>query len=86
VKVASVMLTWHSSASAMSILPSSLNLIFTDDRHLRSNPVRRCLVPLVFFNTYHMKCLDIWSVKHRLIMKLIAQIEINLRDESIKSN
>jgi hypothetical protein len=27
-----------------------------------------------------------WSVKHRLIMKLIAQIEINLQDESIKPN
>jgi hypothetical protein len=27
-----------------------------------------------------------WSVKYRLIMKLIAQIKNNLRDESIKPN
>jgi hypothetical protein len=27
-----------------------------------------------------------WSIKHRLITKLIIQIEINLQDESIKSN
>ena len=28
----------------------------------------------------------IWSMKHRLITKLIAQFETNLRDESIKPN
>jgi hypothetical protein len=30
--------------------------------------------------------IPIRSVKHRLIIKLIIQIEANLRDESIKSN
>jgi hypothetical protein len=81
------MLTWHSGASAMSILPSSLNLIFTDGRHLRSNLVRGCLVPLVFLTPITSNVwTHAWSVKHRLIMKLIAPIKINLRDESIKPN
>jgi hypothetical protein len=39
-----------------------------------------------FFNTFPIEYLDTCSVKHRLITKLIVQIEINLRDESIKPN
>jgi hypothetical protein len=50
--------------------------------------LRGCLVPLVFFfNTYYIECLThAWNVKYRLITKLIAQVEINLRDEYIKPN
>jgi hypothetical protein len=49
--------------------------------------VRGCLVPLVFLTPIASNVwTHAWSVKHRLITKLIAQIEINLRDESIKPN
>jgi len=42
---------------------------------------------LLKFTPCYIECLIYaWSFKRRLITKLIAQIEINLRDESIKSN
>ena len=39
---------------------------------------------LLKFRSYQM--FDTWSIKYRLIMKLIAQLTINLRDESFKPN
>jgi hypothetical protein len=47
------------------------------------------LVPLIFLTPITSNVwTHAWSVKlkHRLLTKLIAQIKINLRDESIKPN
>ena len=48
---------------------------------------KRCLFHLLNFSRCSIGCLTyVWSIKYRLITKLIAQLATNLRDESFKPN
>jgi hypothetical protein len=65
---------------------------FRDDFFTKLHPIKKKCYKGVFSSLVFLTPItsNVWtharSVKHRLIMKLIAQIEINLRDKSIKPN
>jgi hypothetical protein len=62
---------WHEQREA---LPSQASQFYS------LKVLRGCLVLLVFLTPIKSNVWTyVWSIKHRLIIKLIAQIEINLR-------